>query len=110
MSQLAAVRDITVTGPLPPEGEHFCTVCAGVWKAAVLARPGAVAAISDAEAGKGRPFIDLRKFAEGISPPQVAVAYGVSPNLNGALVECCWKHLSGITFTSLAVGSGLAKT
>lgn len=97
------MTEVITTGPMPPAGDKFCTMCAIRYKTDALELEDVRAAITALEHGDGKPVhFDLAKAVKGRVPaPDLAVAVSVCFQLNGALVPLCWGHLSGIKFTNV---------
>jgi hypothetical protein len=95
------------TGPVPPESERWCVVCAFTFKAACLAYlDNRVKEImADPDAVK-LVWMDLGQVAREhkIPFPHPGVAlgmYGPTPQLG--ILELCWSHLQGIELKTSGV-------
>jgi hypothetical protein len=95
-----------ITGPTPPSSAQlgFCVMCAIRWKAEVVENPEVAEAIQVALRGDGPVFyLHVPPMVKGkVDPPENAVAYGICPPLNNALVPLCWGHVQGIKFSNIA--------
>lgn len=98
------MRDVTLVGPMPMEGEKWCTMCALAFKTALMEHDEVRGAIEALATGDGPPavysLLDAAKRLK-VSFPDVAVTIGVSMQLNGALVPVCWSHVQALHFTSI---------
>lgn len=97
-------RTVMITGPVPRAGEQFCALCVMHYKAACLDN-GARKAFDDAVAGlNAKTTVHLPDYeVPGQEQPQPAVGTGLVPQLQ-AMAPLCWGHVTGVKFTSLAVG------
>ena len=101
---------IEFTGPLPPRGQQFCTVCAASAKQAALTELKDV--ISAALASSGQTTFDLQQCEAFAKPIPLAVAWGLfgpmmAPPLGSGMmpfpVPLCWIHLLGLSLQESAV-------
>jgi hypothetical protein len=100
--------EVICTGPLPPEAEKWCTMCAIRYKTDALDIEEVRAEIDALGHGDGKPVrYDLAKAVKGrVLPPEIAVTIGLSMQLNGMLVPLCWGHVQAIKFTSVQPAAG----
>jgi hypothetical protein len=89
------------TGPLPPEGEKFCAICAAIWKSAVVSGPAKeVIAAAQAKENGVVTWIDLEKYGRGIkglTRPQPAVTrFFFQPMMQLGPLDVCWSHSMGL--------------
>jgi hypothetical protein len=97
-------RELTITGPLPPSGIYWCTMCANSYKAEALAIKTLQAEVEALATGDGPPVrYDLpkkiREHGGSVPEPQEAVTIGFNPQLG--MIPMCWSHLQAIRFTSV---------
>lgn len=103
------MREVHVTGPLPPTGVYWCTMCTARWKAEVLDVPEIRAQVEAYEHGDG-PVVefDLVKALRDAKAtgPKIAeaVAISICPQLGNILVPLCWGHLAGVKFSAIQPG------
>jgi hypothetical protein len=93
------------TGPVPPEGEIWCAVCAAMYKAQCLSMLTEEVKAAEANRKPGVIWIDLTKAAAraGVSGNflRPAVTKGVyGPLANWGVVDLCWSHIMGLNVTS----------
>jgi hypothetical protein len=100
---------ILFTGPEPPGGQLYCTICAAVWKQAGTVLLGKE--IEQAQRSRNGQTVTL-DLSQGRPEPELAVAHGIflpmapPPNGNGMMplpVPLCWTHLLGLTMQESAV-------
>lgn len=101
---------IGFTGPMPPRGEQFCTVCLALAKQASLHE--LKDALGKALLGNGETVFDLRKCAAFQQEIPLAAGWGLfgpmmAPPLGNGMMPfpapLCWTHLQGFTLQESAV-------
>jgi hypothetical protein len=97
------VTEVICTGPLPPVGEKWCTMCAIRYKTDAFDLEDVRAEVESLQTGDGKPVhFDLARAVKGrVIPPEVSVTIGVCLQLNGMLVPLCWGHVQAIKFTNV---------
>lgn len=98
------MREVICTGPTPPDGEKWCTVCAIRFKTELMEVPEIAAEIEALQTGDG-PAVTYDLIAKArhhkVKFPDLAVTVSVCMPLNGTLVPLCWGHVQGLKFTSV---------
>lgn len=97
------MREVFCTGPLPPEGGQFCTVCVINYKSAIVELPDVQAEIQELLRGDGEPVrLDLAKAAKNRAPQlEMAIGLALCPQFQGAMLPLCWAHVQAVKFTSI---------
>jgi hypothetical protein len=85
------MREVILTGPLPPAGRSWCLPCAMAWKD--RAARDMLVIIETERHGHGPPAVVKLRRDDGVMP-QVAVTRGLFPPLAQlGLVDLCWDCL-----------------
>jgi hypothetical protein len=89
------------TGPLPPEGESWCTICAMIWKQDGISLLDAqIKAIPDHEV-EWLSLSSVRRSAPNLIIPVSAVTTGLyAPMTQLGTIPLCWSHLMGLSVTT----------
>jgi hypothetical protein len=101
------MREVFCTGPLPPEGSQFCTICVINFKSVAVDLPDVQDEIQRLLRGDGAPVrFDLLKAVKGRVPaPEMAVGLALCPQFPGAMLPLCWAHVQGVKFTNIQPAS-----
>jgi hypothetical protein len=97
-------RELALTGPLPPTGIYWCTMCANRYKAEALAIDSLRAEVETLATGDGPALRydmpkKIREHGGKVEEPQEAVTIGFNPQLG--MIPLCWSHMQAIKFTSV---------
>jgi hypothetical protein len=102
------------TGPVPPEGETWCAVCAAMYKAQCISMLAAEIKAAEQDGKDGITWLSLEKVAAkagvGHGFLKVAVTEGVyGPLANWGALKVCWSHNMGLAITNGIIPASAAQ-